>query len=172
MKALTLAATTLGCLAIALSLRPGDHSGPVINLTPSVPIGLYLRYPAAPQKGNFVLVRPPIHVRQLARGRGYLRVGRLMLKFVAAGPGDAVCRLGSRVWTPGHGWLWASRTDASNRRLPRWHGCRRLRATELFVIGTHSASFDSRYFGPVDRESVLSVVYLAITLPLSHSSPR
>jgi conjugative transfer signal peptidase TraF len=171
-KAFTLAATTLGCLAIALSLRPGDHSGPVINLTPSVPIGLYLRYPAAPRKGNFVLVRPPIHVRQLARGRGYLRVGRLMLKFVAAGPGDAVCRIGPRVWTGGHGWVWAYRNDARGRPLLQWSGCRRLRASERFVLGTNSASFDSRYFGPVDRKSVLSVVYPAITLPLSHSSPR
>ena len=47
-------------------------------------------------------------------------------------------------------------TGAGSGPLPRWQGCRRLGADELFLIATDSAaSFDSRYFGPVTRDRVI-----------------
>jgi type IV secretory pathway protease TraF len=105
-----------------------------------------------------VLIRLPIHLRQFAARRGYLPFDRLLLKVVAAGPGDIVCRLGSRVWAGDHSRVWALRTDAVGRPLPKWRGCWRLQASELFVLGRHSGSFDSRYFGPISRQSVLATV--------------
>jgi conjugative transfer signal peptidase TraF len=126
-----------------------------INLTCSVPVGLYVRSTAPPRTGDFVLVRLPMHLRQFAARRRYLPANRLLLKIVAASPGAVVCRFGSRVWTDGHSRAWALRTDGLGHPLPGWRGCWRLRARELFVLGSHSASFDSRYFGPLDRQSVL-----------------
>ena len=81
-----------------------------------------------------------------------------LVKIIAAGPGEVVCRLGARVWVGGHNPVWALRTDTLGRPLPDWSGCRRLRPNELFVLGRHSGSFDSRYFGPVNRHSVLSTL--------------
>jgi conjugative transfer signal peptidase TraF len=161
-----LLATALGSAAIAASTMPFDDPRLVINLTASIPMGLYVRSTAPPQTGDFVLVRLPMHVRQLAALRGYLPFNRLLLKIVAAGPGDVVCRLGSRVWARGHSGVWALRTDARGRPLPQWRGCRRLRATELFVLGSHSDSFDSRYFGFVHRQAVLSAVRPILTIRL------
>src|SRR3546814_9782387 len=43
------------------------------------------------------------------------------------------------------------RRDRRQRLLPRWHGCRYLTTSEVFVLSTVPGSFDSRYFGPVER---------------------
>lgn len=153
-----LLAAVLGCVGIAASTLSPEHRSLVINLTSSVPVGLYVRIAAPPRIGDFVLVRLPLHLRQFAAWRGYLPLNRLLLKIIAAGPGDVVCRLGSRVWAGGHSAVWALRTDVLGRPLPNWRGCRRLQANELFILGSHSGSFDSRYLGPVNRQSVLSVL--------------
>lgn len=158
MKWRILLVTALGCVTIAASSMASDHRSLVINLTSSVPVGLYVGSAAPARKADFVLVRLPIPLRKFAARRGYLPFHRLLLKIVAAGTGDIVCRLGSRVWAGGHSRVWALRTDALGRPLPSWRGCRRLRANELFVLGSHSGSFDSRYFGPVNRHFVLSTV--------------
>lgn len=157
-KRYTLLATAVSCVAIALSTTPSEDRSLVMNLTSSVPIGLYVRNAAPPRTGDFVLLRLPMHLRQFAAQRDYLPLNRLLLKIVAASTGDAVCRFGSRVWVGGHSAVWILRTDALGRPLPNWRGCRRLRAHELFVLGSHSVSFDSRYFGPVRRQAVLSAM--------------
>ncbi len=71
--------------------------------------------------------------------------------------GDRVCRCGRAVWINSHIRVWARRNDAFDRALPVWFGCRELRGDELFVLGTHPASFDSRYFGPIVRPDVIVV---------------
>jgi conjugative transfer signal peptidase TraF len=162
-KPRALLASVLGCIAITASTIRSDHPHLVINLTASMPVGLYAPHPDPPRTGDFVLVRLPTHLRHFAARRGYLPLNRLLLKMIAAGPGDVVCRLGSRVWAGGHSRVWALRTDASGRPLPDWHGCRRLRANQLFVLGLHANSFDSRYFGPVHRQTMLSTVRPILT---------
>jgi conjugative transfer signal peptidase TraF len=158
MKRRILQLTALGYVAIAASAMSPDHRCLVVNLTSSVPIGLYVWSTAPPQTGDFVLISLPVYLRRFAARRGYLPYHRSLLKFVAASTGDVVCRFGSRVWIGGHSQVWAMRTDALGRLLPHWQGCRWLQAGELFVLGSHSGSFDSRYFGPINRPSVLTVV--------------
>lgn len=154
----SLLATVVGCVAIAASTLPSDHRSLIVNLTASVPAGLYVSTATPPRTGDFVLARLPMHLRRLAADRSYLPLHRLLVKIIAASPGDVVCRLGARVWTSRHSAVWALRTDALARPLLNWRGCRRLRAGELFVLGHHPASFDSRYFGPINRQSVLAAV--------------
>jgi len=154
----TLLATAVGCLAVAAAAVSSDPRPLVINLTSSVPVGLYVQSARPPRTDEFVLVRLPMHLRHFAAWRGYLPFNRLLVKIIAAGPGQVVCRLGARVWVGGHSAVWALRTDRLGRPLPNWSGCRRLRPNELFVLGRHSGSFDSRYFGSVNRHSVLSTL--------------
>jgi type IV secretory pathway protease TraF len=40
-------------------------------------------------------------------------------------------------------------TDTQGRTLPRYRGCVTLETSEVFVLGPHPQSFDSRYFGPI-----------------------
>jgi conjugative transfer signal peptidase TraF len=158
--------TLVGCLAILASGLASNCRSLVINLTASVPLGLYVHSTAPPQPGDLVLIRLPDHLRHLAARRRYLPFDRLLIKRVAAGPGDIPCRFGSLVWAGRYSRVWALRTDGLRRPLPYWSGCRRLRTSELFVLGTHSSSFDSRYFGPINGRSVLTVVQPLLTFRL------
>jgi conjugative transfer signal peptidase TraF len=128
-----------------------------VNVTPSVPVGLYWSHHSAPVRGDFVLIALPPLLRNLAVGRGYLRHDHHILKKVAATDGDRVCRRGLAVWINSHIRVWARRNDALGRALPVWIGCRNLAGEELFILGTHPSSFDSRYFGSILRSDVIAV---------------
>jgi conjugative transfer signal peptidase TraF len=151
----SLYATTLGCAAIALTLCWRAQPPFVLNLTASVPVGVYLRSAEALRVGDFAVVSTPPRYRDLAHRRGYLPRQRQLIKIAAARAGDAVCRMGSRVWIAGYSAVWTRRTDGTGRPLSAWQGCRVLKAPEVFVLGSHSHSFDSRYFGPIDRRLVM-----------------
>lgn len=119
----------------------------LVNETSSVPRGLYLRTSAPPAPGRIVTVRPPAPARTYAAGLG-VRPGAMLLKRVAAGAGETVCRDGERMTWP-LGSARARSHDRQGRTLPAWRGCRRLDRDEVLVVGDSPASFDSRYFGPV-----------------------
>lgn len=131
----------------------------LINETPSLPRGLYVRSPTRPAPGTVVAVAPPQAVRPYLAGLGAPADARL-LKRVAAGPGETVCREGRRLTWP-RGEVIALDQDRRGRRLPVWRGCRRLAADERLVLGDSAASFDSRYFGPV-RLAAVEGVYKAV----------
>lgn len=158
MRSTSLYATTLGCAAIALTTCWRAQPPFVLNLTASVPVGVYLRSAEALRVGDFAVVFIPPRYRDLAHRRGYLPRHRQLVKIAAARAGDAVCRMGSRVWIAGYRAVWVRRTDAAGRPLPTWHECRVLKANEVFVLGSRADSFDSRYFGPIDRRLVIGRV--------------
>ena len=62
------------------------------NTTPSVPVGLYWIASAAPTTGELAVIRLPDALRALAAARGYLGETAYLIKPVAAGTGDLVCR--------------------------------------------------------------------------------
>ena len=136
---------------------PVCQSRLIVNVTPSVPVGLYWIERRASARVDFVLVAVTPKHRALAVARGYLRQEQHLLKHIAAMDGDQVCRRGSAVWINGHIRVWLRRTDGSVRALPGWQGCRDLRAGELFVVGTDPSSFESRYFRPIMASDVIAV---------------
>ena len=109
----------------------------------------------APSKGQLAVIRLPKTARALADTRGYLPRRALLIKPVAAVPGDTVCRHGPFVTINGRLRAVAGSTDTRQRPLPRWHGCRHLATSELFVLSTVPGSFDGRYLGPIERGNVL-----------------
>jgi type IV secretory pathway protease TraF len=120
-----------------------------------VPVGLYHLAQGTPVVGDLAIVRLPAAVHALATARGYLGTGALLIKPVAAGPGDIVCRHAGLVSINGRIAARTRYTDALRRPLPRWNGCLALAEGQLFLLSTVPDSFDSRYFGPVDRVHVL-----------------
>jgi conjugative transfer signal peptidase TraF len=143
----------IGLLAI-LSPR-ADHPRVLWNASRSVPIGLYLVTPRTPASGDLAVVRLPGAIHALAVARGYLGASALLIKPVAAGPHDVVCRHGQTVTINGRVVAHARNADASGRLLLRWSACLTLAEGQLFVLSAGPDSFDSRYFGPVDRIHVL-----------------
>lgn len=149
----------LSAMAFALF---GDPSHKVIyNGSSSVPPGWYGSRPArSVSVGMLVLVRLPRAVQRMAEQRRYLPADVPVLKHIAALPGTKVCEHRGAVTVNGKLMARALSLDASGRVLIPWSGCRALAETEFFLLNSLSrASFDSRYFGPVDRSQVIGAAF-------------
>jgi conjugative transfer signal peptidase TraF len=128
----------------------------LVNESPSLPKGLYVRsFAAAPEDGAVVAIPQPPTARPYLSGLGVPRETKL-LKRVAASGGAEVCAKPKAVLVGSHP-LPTATIDRRGTRLPHWSGCRRLAPEELFLVGDTVTSFDSRYFGPVHRSQVEGV---------------
>jgi conjugative transfer signal peptidase TraF len=145
----------LGSIALAY---PQPHV-PVLlwNASPSVATGLYRLTLQPPPTGTLAVIRLPEPFRTLADSRSYLRAGALLIKPVAAGAGDTVCRHGPLVTINGRVVARAKTADQAGRLLPVWSSCFRLAPTQIFVLSEKPDSFDSRYFGPVESRHIVGM---------------
>lgn len=151
------------------------HIGLRLNLTPSLPLGVYRTSDGAIQPGAVVLACLPDAVAGLAAQRGYIARGRPMDaervcpggtepigKVVLAVAGDTVEVREAGLQVNGHRIPRSGRfpKDSFGRPVPRIaEGVHVVRAGDLWLIATiHRRSFDSRYFGPVPTTNVLSAV--------------
>jgi len=156
-------APPIACVASAAVVGIG-FDGPalaLVNESPSLPRGLYLRIGATVERDGVVAIVQP------AAARSYLmRLGMpndvLLLKRVAAVEGDPVCAGVGIVRTPGRQVRTLDR-DRQGAALPVWRDCRRLARDELFLLGDTPGSFDSRYFGPVLRGEAVGVYREVLT---------
>ncbi|MFZ5676709.1 MAG: S26 family signal peptidase [Pseudomonadota bacterium] len=141
----------------ALALAPFAKSNPTLvwNASPSVPMGLYVIERRQPGLGEIAVLRPPEWAATIADQRRYLPMSALLLKTVAAGEGDVVCRFGRHVFVNGRLRARALRHDKMRRPLPTWQRCFRLCTGQIFMISERKDSFDSRYFGIVEQGQVL-----------------
>jgi conjugative transfer signal peptidase TraF len=145
----------LGIALLALACPKADAPVLLWNASASVPIGLYRVVSRRPPTGALAVVRLPDTFGTLADTRGYLRAGTLLIKPVAGGGGDIVCRDGPLVTINGRVVAHAKAADALGRPLPAWSGCFLLSEDQVFVLSEGPDSFDSRYFGPVERRHIL-----------------
>lgn len=149
---------------LAIGAMTLDHAPAValINESPSLPRGVYVRAPSqAIGRGAIVAAPQPAASRAYLASLG-MPADVLLIKRIAAVEGDRVCRGPGRVST-------LTRTvevhdrDRRGVDLPVWTGCRRLVAGEVFLLGDTASSFDSRYFGPVRRSAVTGVYQEILT---------
>jgi conjugative transfer signal peptidase TraF len=139
-------------LVAAIALKPR----PVLiwNASESVPVGLYFVRKRQPAIGEVAVIAPPDWVRLYAASRGYLPADVWLLKPVVASSGSVVCRFGFHIFINGNHVARAKIFDSQKRILPDWRVCRTLKSTEIFVLAKPKNSFDSRYFGPINRSQV------------------
>lgn len=150
----------LAALGLALLAAASFGSNrPVLmwNTSASVPIGLYLIVSRPLHIGDYVVIRLSGTMEALAERRSYIGPDKPLLKIVAAKEGDRVCRRGRVVRIAERRTVVALASDRAGRRLPVWQGCHQLQGGHVFVLGTHSESFDSRYFGPVPGDEIAGV---------------
>ncbi len=148
----------ISALAVAaLAVKPLINPVPLViwNASNSVPIGWYLVAKRQPNLGDIAVIRPTEWIEIYASSRDYLPLQAPLLKPVRASESSIVCRFGRYVFIDGNMVAKAKYLDTNHRLLPVWKGCRTLKSDEVFVLGQHRDSFDSRYFGPVNRTSVL-----------------
>ena len=157
----------ISALAVAtLAAKPLINPIPLViwNASNSVPTGWYFTSKRQPNLGEIAVIRPPEWVEIYASARGYLPLRTPLLKPVRAIEMSFVCRFGRSVFIDGKLVAKARYLDATHRMLPVWKGCRILKSDEIFVLGMHRDSFDSRYFGPVNRTSVRGTAVRAADL--------
>jgi len=144
-----------------------------VNHTHSFPPGVYLAVPKAPAVGDLVMFRPPEEaVFDEALARGYIGNGgfshyETMLKRLVAVGGDVVTIDDRGVSVNGQT-LKNSKPmpmDEAGRPMPVWHlKDYRLSEGEVLLMSDYSPiSFDSRYFGPIPRTQIQSVVRPVLT---------
>lgn len=155
-------------VALALAIALGGLLGFRINLSASLPVGIYRVTDESPASGSVVYACLPREVAEFARPRGYLGPGscagkaRPIGKFVLAEAGDVVTITREEIRVNGVA-VPESRTaseDSRGRPLPHYPwGDHRLGPDELWLFSPgHRNGYDSRYFGPVRTSDVISVL--------------
>jgi conjugative transfer signal peptidase TraF len=138
-----------------------------VNLTGSLPVGLYVAARGTPTRGALLLICLPSRVATFASARGYVPHGGAcpggvvpIGKRVVATAGDTVAVTPTGLLVNGAP-IPNSRplgTDRKGRPLPRLAvGVYTVDRGELWAISSYSRfSFDSRYFGAVRVSDVQS----------------
>lgn len=157
---LTVAGLGLAALCAPALVQPSARI--VYNPSASVARGWYriapLASPDSLHVGSIVLVRLPAGVAAFAAQRGYLPEGVPIVKRIGAVAPQTVCVVDRLVWIDGVPMAAVLVHDGARRLLHPWAQCRALIEGELFFLSdTHPASFDSRYFGPVDAAALLGI---------------
>ncbi len=152
----TLATMLVATSAVAIS-GPSAHPSLIWNASASVPVGLYRVQPdPRPHADDIVVVRPPEDLVWFLAEGGYLPRGVPLLKHVAALGGQRVCRIGTAVSVNGASLGEALERDHRGRPLPVWQGCVVLTDAQVFLMNPDRAdSLDGRYFGPLDRSTIV-----------------
>lgn len=137
--------------------------GLTYSATISMPQGLYLVVPAKRLQRNdiVVFVTPAASHTFLLQHNWGPRSGRV-LKYVMGIPGDFVCNYHNKNIGAGEVWVNTHKIGpiynfyAPGKLLPQNNFCEKLQAEQYFLLSTKiERSFDSRYFGPVDRNNIL-----------------
>ena len=136
----------------------------ILNETASMAKGVYVRLgDVADLKQGDIIALPMNSASRnyLVQKLGYPK-DTILIKRVAGLAGDLVCRRDSQV-TINKRTLVAARSDRQGNLLPAWNGCRVLSSDEVFLLGDHQSSFDSRYFGPVLQGELAGTYRAALT---------
>lgn len=167
-------ALAIGCLGGLALLWAVCQAGLRINGTHSEPVGIYWAISKAPARGDFVFAMPPANpIFKLAKERGYLGPGPgpagtcPLIKQVAAMAGDRVSIDEGGVWVNGVRLKNSapSPVDEAGRLLqPYYLKDYTLGSDEILLMSDYSpASFDGRYFGPISRTTIQSVIVPILT---------
>ena len=161
-----------GLVVALLSVFGAIAAGLRINGTHSFPVGLYLVRRKRPEKGDLVFVNPPaLPIFALARERGYLNVACSaaphLLKRLAGVAGDRVTIDSAGVQVNGIRLANSAPCNCDGAGRPL-QACllkdHILGPDEVLLMSDYNpASFDSRYFGPLQATTIESVIIPLLT---------
>jgi conjugative transfer signal peptidase TraF len=144
-------------------------AGAKVNTTASIPVGLYWASAKPAEKNDYVVFcPPPAPVFDDAKERGYIGAGLCpggygyLMKRVSAVKNDKVSvtdegvRVNERLLPRSA----RRERDGAGRAMPRYLAATfSLAETEVLLMGdVNSNSFDARYFGPISRSQIRSVI--------------
>jgi conjugative transfer signal peptidase TraF len=167
-------ASAIGGAAVVAAALLCFAAGARVNTSKSIALGLYWTSNRPVERGAYVMFcPPPVGVIAEARRRGYLAAGfcpgdyGYMMKKVLAVKDDAVSVSDAGVRVNGALLPYSAplRTDRTGRPLPRYQSSDYVigNAEVLLMSDVSSTSFDGRYFGPVNRSQITTVIVPVIT---------
>lgn len=136
--------------------------GYTLNVSPSIPLGIYKMEAITKelQEGDLVEVQIPEDLLEIMKERGYKaktknQIVKTFLKYIRGTPGDEIIlettklKLGKTITKNGEvlGIALYRDTYGQSFSLPDRFI---VQKGEYFIMGEHYKSYDSRYFGPVD----------------------
>ncbi len=127
-----------------------------LNLSPSVPLGVYRTAPPATLAvGDLVVFDPPQRVHRYIYGRRWLPEGWPLIKYVGALPGETYSVEKGSIYINGRYIGPVYDQDDEGNRLPRITGTHTVEPGRFLPLSTHiPRSFDGRYFGTVEMASI------------------
>ena len=151
----------------------GYKEGYRLNVTPSLPKGIYQISAESPARGDIVSFCISGHAADLAREREYLQAGscpnglRPLMKYLAGVPGDWVDVTADGILSGPDGGirgLWAAlpqEEDRKGRLLFSSPFQGQIPDGQALVLTSHKGGYDSRYFGlvPFDSLKKMTPVY-------------
>lgn len=126
-----------------------------INLSSSIPAGIYLKLPLNEiKKGDVVIFDMPEDIDKLVHERGYIiEKCHSFIKIVGGLEGDEIENKDNFLYINNKKVGKISLTDTSGRRLPQIEKFK-VSKNKFFPIGTHIDSFDGRYYGEINKELI------------------
>lgn len=149
-------------------------SGVRVNTSESIPLGIYKLDDSPLEIGSYVILCPnKLAVFRIAKERGYINAGFCpggyghLLKKILAAKNDVVSVTKNGVLVNGVLLPYSKPylKDSHGRPLNQIKGGEFILNEHQYFLMTDqsNSSFDSRYFGPVDKEQIISVIKPLIT---------
>ena len=123
-----------------------------LNITDSLPLGLYLRVPATEfQRGDYIVYEPSEEVRQIVASYGWGDGEHTFLKQIGAVAGEhyAIDEETKKFQIEGELRGQVFETDAQGHPLPKLRGEFIVPDGHVLPIATNPRSFDGRYTGTI-----------------------
>lgn len=148
---------TIFIFAIIIAITKINGYGLTYQATASMPRGFYLLLPINKiQRGDIVTFIPPEKSRAFLKERHWAPRSGILMKYVVGMPGDTVCAENNKLWLNHKPIANIYKFYAPNKALPQQNFCGELNKEQYFLININIPhSFDSRYFGPIDKKSIL-----------------
>lgn len=141
--------------------------GVMINVSPSMPLGIYVKKFSAIKRGDIVAICLDHQQAQLGLQRHYLKPGfacngaQPLIKKVIAIPGDVVQLTDHSITVNGHVYFYPTfYQDSRGHSLSAFPRGIYKMSNSYWLLGTHNPhSWDSRYWGPVSAENIIENLY-------------
>lgn len=163
-KPIVAALCGLAFLSGAIMLVRHMGYGLTYQVSTSMPMGWYYYRPIQHlQRGQWVSLTAPDFAERYLQQRHLVPHSGILIKAIAAMPGDFVCQQSGQLMINHRVAATLLRQDRFQQAITQRSFCRFLVKDEYVVLGiSDPRSYDSRYFGPVNRRQIL-----AEAIPLS-----
>lgn len=129
-----------------------------VNVSPSIPCGIYLRVPATTlRNGDTVVYDPPAEIKQFCLDNGWMPYEQMYFIKKAAVSGTHY-QVGRRFIIDGKDIGPVVETSPSGVKLPDHHGNFIVSDDNFLPYGTDTKSFDGRYEGTLSKDRIIARV--------------